>query len=228
MHKNSRLNLIFDCDGVLVDSEGISMEVELQYLSDLGLKYDLSEYKRKLFGLSAKDYTAHLKRDYLALGRGEFPDNVLKIIKSERWARYSGELKTFDGIRALLEGFDGEVAIASSSSVTSVKKKLKLTGLSNYFDGRIYSEDMVSSGKPAPDLIRFVVAQLKASPHECLLIEDSVNGVQAGVEAGVHVWGFTGGSHADEDLARELYAAGAEKVFSNFHDIGARLTQLID
>lgn len=215
--------LIFDCDGVLVDSEAISMAVDLEKLSHFGLNYSLDEYSSQLIGLNDHDYVSRLKRDYHTLGKGELPLNILEAMKRARWERYSLELRSFEGLPEILDVFDGKVAVATSSTADSTVHKLQLTGLYKYFQGRIYSTEEVSSGKPAPDIFQHIMRRMGLTPSQCLVIEDSVNGVNAALRAGIRVWGFTGGGHADKKLAERLESAGAEKVFSNYTELGYAL-----
>ena len=112
-------------------------------------------------------------------------------------------------------------AVASSSGIDGLHEKLKLTGLHHLFSPHIYSGQQVERGKPAPDLFLFAAARLDRAPEDCLVIEDSVNGIRAAVSAGMEAWGFTGGGHADADLEGRLIHAGAQKVVSNYDELGS-------
>ncbi len=217
--------IIFDCDGVLVDSEAIYIEVEQQYLSELGLNYDPAEYQTKFIGLPFDDFIAQLAADYQTLGKGAFPADAGDQIIAESKARVATELQPIEGILPLLQQLDANSAVASSSSISNLHWKLELTGLHGHFDPHIYSGEQVDLGKPAPDLFLHAAKHLNVEPENCIVVEDSVNGVRAGVAAGMNVWGFTGGGHADAGLRDRLMNAGAKETFSSFADMGeAHLT----
>lgn len=215
--------IIFDCDGVLVDSEIIYTAVERKHLSRLGLHYDSTAYQTRFVGLADDDYINKLASDYQARGKGLFPDEYAANVKAESAARIEAELQAIDGIKPLLQRLNASTAVASSSSVGALQKKLDLTGLHQYFSPHIYSGEQVQRGKPAPDLFLLAATRLGVTPENCVVVEDSVNGVSAGVAAGMKVWGFTGGGHADAGLQDRLMAAGAQKVFSSFQDMSSAL-----
>ncbi len=211
--------IIFDCDGVLVDSEIIYSSVERQYLADIGLHYETTEYQQRFLGLTYEDYLLQLQTDYQELNKGEFPQDFILAVKQECLKKFKTELVSFSGIKQMLKSFCGEIAVASSSSIELLYEKLKLTELFEYFDPHIYSGEEVEHGKPAPDLFLYTASKLDKSPYECLVIEDSVNGVKAAVAASMEVWGFVGGSHATENLHEQLIQAGANRIFSNYTDL---------
>lgn len=214
--------ILFDCDGVLVDSEVIYNQVELRRLSSIGLSYDPVVYKTRFTGLHGRDFIAEIKADYAALNKGDFPATFEQDMVEEMYRRIETELQAISGIHDLLDRHDGPRAVASSSALTRLKRKLQITGLMSFFDDHVYSGDQVENGKPAPDLFLHAASRLGVPPSSCLVLEDSVNGVRAGRAAGMTVWGFTGGGHADPDLKNRLAGAGASQVVSSFEDM-ARL-----
>ncbi len=216
------LAVIFDCDGVLVDSEGISIAVERKHLARIGLEYDLEDYLTRFVGLTDEDYYRELESDYGALFESDFPSDFAASVKSERWARYENELTSIEGVEEFLDHCDGAIAVASSSPVASLRRKLEITGLHSRFEPHIYSGEQVKRGKPAPDLFLFAASRLGHDPDTCRIIEDSVNGVRAGLAAGMEVWGFTGGEHADPGLHDRLKQVGAHEVFSSFPDMHSK------
>lgn len=211
--------IIFDCDGVLVDSEVIAIAVEREHLSGWGLVYDNQTYITRFVGLHNRDYHAALRVDAGERGirlPADFPD----IIQAAIWARFEKELRAIEGALDLAAGFDGPVAVASSSEEGKLHRKLEMTGLAEAFGPHVYSADRVANGKPAPDLFLHAAHQLGKDPASCLVIEDSENGVKAGRAAGMTVWGFTGGAHAEAGLADRLSGAGAHAVAGSFAEIG--------
>lgn len=215
--------LIFDCDGVLVDSEAIYQMVELACLAEVGLVYEHAEYTTRFTGLPEKAYIATLREEYDAHGLGPFPEALPETMNARSRARMKVELTAIAGADVFLSAHEGKRAVASSSGVRTLHWKLDHTDLADHFGTHVYSGDMVTHGKPAPDLFLFAAQKLGVAPAQCTVIEDSVNGVRAGVAAGMVVWGFTGGSHADEGLQNRLLDAGAHAVFASFAEMAGHL-----
>ena len=209
--------IIFDNDGVLVDSERIHVAVELELLKELGLDYSYGEYLSRFVGLSTPDFHAALSHDFEAKYDKPFPDTFSDDLHKRVWPRMEAELEPLPGISDLVERAGKPVAVASSASADRLNRKLVLTNLHDLFDPHIYSSQRVQNGKPAPDLFLFAAAQLGIPPQRCAVIEDSVNGVRAGRAAGMIVVGFIGGGHADERLGERLRDAGAHLISAR-HD----------
>ncbi len=215
--------ILFDCDGVLVDSEVIYIAVELDMLAQIGLVYDIEDYQSRFLGLSNGDYMRLLKTDCMARTNRDLPDDFERRLDAACRQRLLAELESMEGVEALLDTFTGSIAVASSSAPDLLHAKLHKTGLHARFDPHIYSGEEVSCGKPAPDLFLHAADRIGVAPERCLVIEDSVNGVSAGRAACMKVWGFIGGGHASEGLERQLREAGSEMVFAQFADLQSRL-----
>ncbi|WP_136659342.1 HAD-IA family hydrolase [Nitratireductor sp. XY-223] len=215
--------IIFDCDGVLVDSEVIYHEVEMEHLTRIGLEYEPVEYQRRFMGLNADDFLAELDRDHRARKDAPLPADFGTALREDSIARLRTELRIVDGIEAVIAGFVGPKAVATSSAPDTLEIKLEVTGLKRHFEPHIYHAAQVARGKPAPDLFLMAAQKLGAEPSGCLVIEDSVNGVKGGLAAGMTVWGFAGGGHADAGLAQRLREAGAHDVFFSHADLRASL-----
>ncbi|WP_282610643.1 HAD family phosphatase [Pelagibius sp. Alg239-R121] len=211
--------IIFDCDGVLVDSERIAIAVERDHLARIGLVYESADYLSRFVGLTNQDFYLALENDHRAIHNRPLPTDFFEKLKTACWARYESELTSFEGLLPLLDTLRGPVAVASSSSKPLLHRKLEITELHGRFDPHIYSGDEVARGKPSPDLFLLAAERIERDPAQCLVIEDSINGVRAAVAAGMEVWGFTGGGHADAGLSGRLKEAGARKVFSNYPDM---------
>jgi HAD superfamily hydrolase (TIGR01509 family) len=211
--------IIFDCDGVLINSEVIHISVERKHLAHIGLEYSDAEYQSRFVGLTNPDFYRELERDYASLSKGRLPSDIEASIRSESWARFETELVAIEGIHDLFDHLKGPTAVASSSSLRSLHQKLKMTDLFERFDPHIYSGEQVNKGKPAPDLFLLAADNLGMSPKDCIVVEDSINGVRAGLAAGMEVWGFTGGGHGDDGLHARLQHAGAHKVLSTFSEL---------
>ncbi|MGB3624828.1 MAG: HAD family hydrolase [Henriciella sp.] len=217
--------VIFDCDGVIIDSERIIVDTHLQLLGELGLAYPRDVHISRFMGIHNRDYHAALAADAKAQGL-DWPEDVPARLRARTWARYETELQPIEGVADFAGRLACPMAVASSSETASLDIKLRMTGLHDLFAPHIYSGDLVEHGKPAPDLFLHAARQLETDPTQCLVIEDSPNGVKAGRAAGMTVIGFTGGGHADAGLAARLDEAGAHIVSTSFEDVEARLAHL--
>jgi beta-phosphoglucomutase-like phosphatase (HAD superfamily) len=212
--------VIFDCDGVLVDSEVIALKVELEMLAEQGLTFERNDYVVRFMGLSTEAYHAAIDKEAKTrLGR----PIAETIRQSERLrAVMVAELTEVPGAIHAVKGLTLPKAIASSGSVGGLERKLKRTGLWDYFVPHIYGAEHVANAKPAPDLFLHAATALAIPPSDCLVLEDSVNGVVGARAAGMTVWGFLGGGHAHDGLGMRLLAAGAERLVRDWAE-AARL-----
>lgn len=218
--------VIFDCDGVLIDSETISQEVELEAMKRLGLLFDSHAYKARFQGLAVRDWSAALDVDHRAQRGLPLPDGFIQGLSAEITRRVLGDIRPIIGAVDAARAFGGLKAIASSSPRVELHGKVRGLGLWDVFNGHVYSGDDVAHGKPAPDLFLLAAEKLSAKPARCVVIEDSVNGVKAGVAAGMTVWGFVGGPHCMSDQGERLMGAGAVRVISHMTDVGKALRLL--
>lgn len=217
--------VIFDCDGVLIDSETIAHDVELEAMARLGLSFDSDKYKARFQGLAVRDWSAALNEDHQAqLGR-PLPDGFVEALSAEITRRVLADIRPIAGAVEAARAFAGLKAIASSSPKHELHGKIRGLGLWDDFDGHVYSGDDVERGKPAPDLFLLSAARLQVPAARCIVIEDSVNGVKAGLAAGMIVWGFTGGPHCLPDQAERLTGAGAVRVVTHMRDLATLLKQ---
>ncbi len=209
--------VIFDCDGVLVDSEIIAVEIETALLAEHGLHYEIPEFTARFMGMSDKAFYAALSEDSLAqLGRDLPPGFKARVDAGKRLLNEQ-KLAAIAGIEDAVARLALLKAVASSSEAHHLDYKLHKTGLWDYFAPHIYSADHVAHAKPAPDLFLHAAKALGVAPPECLVIEDSVNGVKAALAAGMRVWGFAGGGHMDAGGRARLTAAGAERVVHDWN-----------
>ena len=211
--------IIFDNDGVLVDSEAIHVAVERELLGEMGLHYDHATYMSRFVGLSNKDFHAALARDHEAQLGLPFPQDFRTRLDARVWPRMEVELLALPGIQDLVEHFSGAIAVASSAQVSRLTQKLELTGLRDLFSPHIFSSDHVANGKPAPDLFLHAAAQIKVAPKQCLVVEDSVNGIRAASAAGMLPVGFVGGGHVDEGHRARLEKAGAALIVASHAEL---------
>lgn len=207
--------LIFDCDGVLVDSEFIYLDVEMAFLRDLGVTVDWATYVREFMALGPTDW--RIKYAGLILRETGEPllDAGFEKLKAESRRRVAEELKPVEGAEAMLKSLTGPRCVASSTQLAFLHRKLDLVDFSRFFGNGIFSGDMVENGKPAPDLFLHAAKAMGHGNDDCIVIEDSANGVRGGKAAGHFVIGFTGGSHCRKGHDDTLFDAGADIVIDS-------------
>ena len=206
--------IIFDCDGVLVDSEVLSCRCLSEVLAGYGISLGLDQALDLFLGRSMTAVLDH----YKTIGRLD-PEQFSAELRAGVRAAFLSALCPIEGVSSVLEGLHTPHCVASSSDVDRVSLSLSLTGLASHFDGRLYTSQMVERGKPAPDLFLHVAERMQADPSRTLVIEDSISGVRAGKAAGMTVWGFVGGSHyQSRDGKAILCEAGADRVFGRMAD----------
>ena len=210
--------VIFDCDGVLVDSEVLAIRGERNALAEMGLDYAPEDFVRRFVGLHDGAFIEQLSADFRARLNVAPPDDFGdRIIDGRR-----REMKALTAVAGAGEALAAArkaaraVAVASSSRAHFLDAKLKRTNLHGFAAPHIYSADLVARGKPAPDIFLYTAQKLGAAPERCLVLEDSVNGVAAGVAAGMTVWGFLGGGHIFDGHAARLEEAGASATIDDF------------
>ena len=219
--------VIFDCDGVLVDSELIYKSSERQFLENVGLTYEPAEFFRRFMGRSEDSFFEEAGKDHHEKHGRPLPENFRPDLLANQKMRFETELQAIAGIDAILYAIPHVVrAVASSSPTASLDYKLAQTGLKHYFGDHIYSAQQVRFGKPEPDLFLFAAEKLGIAPEDCLVIEDSENGVLAGLAAGMQVVGFTGGGHCHDRHHQSLTATGAHKIAHNAGDLQALLLDI--
>jgi HAD superfamily hydrolase (TIGR01509 family) len=210
--------IIFDCDGVLVDSEVLSCRCLAQVLATHGIDLDVDQAMDLFLGRSTSAVFAHYQARGLAI-----PQQFSIALRAAVRVAFAAALRPIEGIGAVLDGLQIPFCVASSSDIDRVSFSLSLTGLASYFDGRLYTSQMVERGKPAPDLFLYAADRMQVAPYRTLVIEDSVSGVEAARAAGMTVWGFVGGSHyQSRDGDAMLVAAGADRVFARMTDFWPR------
>ena len=207
--------IVFDCDGVLVDSEVLSIKALTQVLNAAGIDIAYERVAR-YFGLKQADILLKISE--------ETGKDVGDALAAEIWPAtrviFERELQPMPGIIPFLERRPGvKRCVASSSSLERIHTSLGLTGLAPYFGDSVFSSTQVARGKPAPDLVLFAAASMGVDPADCFVIEDSRFGVQGALAAGMRPIGFTGGSHMEPHHAQVLKDAGAIVVAEDFEAV---------
>ncbi len=214
--------VIFDCDGVLVDSEVISCRTHAEMLTRHGYPISTEQVHDRFLGRSSRDARLEIERE---LGRA-FPDDLDVQLKAELYRSFAATLEAIPSIEQALAGVSHPVCVASSGSPERIRTSLTLVNLYHRFAPNIFSAAQVSNGKPAPDLFLFAAAQMQVAPDRCLVIEDSVPGVIAARAADMTVLGFHGGSHCRPATATTLRAAGATATFDDMRQLPALIDQI--
>ena len=223
--------ILFDCDGVLVDSEVVGLEDSAAFLSSRGFDWATEDLIRRFTGMRQDAFAAGLREAYdrEVLGRPsteeEFAALIEGVIDARRASRH--EMRLVDGAAASVEAAaasGARLAVASSSAQHFLDDKIDRYGLRGAFGTHVYSADHVAHGKPAPDIFLFAAGKLGTAPTDCLVIEDSAHGVAAGVAAGCAVWGFLGGGHVLDGHAELLTHAGAERLVADHAELADLFT----
>lgn len=210
--------VIFDCDGVLVDSEPLSLEAFENVYAREGMVLPAGTVAQGI-GMKQADIINLIEN----LTGHRLPDTAEPSIWPETRALFAEKLVATTDIAGFLDQVSAARCVASSSSPERLKFSLGVTKLDRYFGDAVFSSSMVKRGKPAPDLFLFAADKMGIDPSRCVVIEDSPYGVEGAVAAGMVALGFTGGSHTYVGHAEKLSASGAEAVYDNWTDIAARV-----
>ncbi|MBN2741629.1 MAG: HAD family hydrolase [Rhodobacteraceae bacterium] len=182
---------IFDCDGVLIDSEIISARMLISELAALGVEINLDYVTRHFLGRS---YPTVMNQIRIEFGL-DLPQDFEAKYRARLLAAFETDLQVMPGVTDVLDQIKVPWCVATSSSPPRVNRSLEIVGLAQRAAGRIFTASEVAQGKPAPDLFLHAARQMGVDPTRCLVIEDSLTGIRAGLAAGMKVWRFTGASH---------------------------------
>jgi len=216
--------VIFDCDGVLVDSEVISCRVHAETLTRHGYPITAEEVRARFLGRSARDANAEIERE---LGR-PLPAAYDPERRAALLAALAESTEAIPHIHAALDAIAAPVCVASSGTHDKIFTTLTRAGLYGRFAPHVFSAFQVKAGKPAPDLFLFAAAEMATAPRRCVVVEDSPSGVIAGRAAGMTVIGFTGGSHCRVGDAARLRDAGACLVINDMRALSQAIAQSLD
>jgi HAD superfamily hydrolase (TIGR01509 family) len=204
--------IIFDCDGVLVDSEPIAMRVLLDTLSQNGLSVSPEVAYPRFLGKSLVAISDLIMEEFGI----ELTRIALDAMRVRLYEAFRIELKAVEGVEAAVQALQIPFCVASSSELERIRLSLKITGLLRYFEPFIYSAAMVAAGKPAPDLFLYAAEKMRTAPEHCLVIEDSAAGIESALRAGMHVCAFLGGSHASHPAhLSSIRTLGSVRIFSD-------------
>jgi HAD superfamily hydrolase (TIGR01509 family) len=212
-HRDSGL-VIFDCDGVLVDSELLAARGYSAVLGEVGLEIPAGVMEGAI-GLKQADIFARIEA---AVGR-PIPAEVAERLWLRTREIFEAELESTAGLRDFLDRLTFPACVASSSHLERIRLSLRLTGLERYFGDAVFSTHMVARGKPAPDIFLYAARQMGVDPARCVVIEDSGPGVRGAVAAGMRAIGFLGGAHIRDGHSEMLREAGADFLAASWTDV---------
>jgi HAD superfamily hydrolase (TIGR01509 family) len=207
--------IIFDCDGVLIDSEHIAARIESRAANSLGHPISEEEILEEFVGRPSRFIWEKVAAE---LGK-DLPPDFLSNHKVEMARAFEKELEPITGISAALEILPFAKCVASSTEKSKLIINLMTTKLFGYFGDNVFSASQVERAKPFPDLFLFAAKSMGFAPKECLVIEDSVAGVSAARSANMTVIGFLGGSHIKSGHGEKLIACGAKAVFNTMDEL---------
>lgn len=215
-NQTNRLALvIFDCDGVLIDSEILAARVHAAAFAAIGHDISVADLLRRFTGVPDAEMYVMLQQEWGCI----LPANFDARAKEGVTAAYQRELQAIEGVHDAVAAIDFPVCVASSSSPAKLRFGLTLVGLHDRFAPNIFSASQVRRGKPAPDIFLFAAEQMRTDPADCLVIEDSVAGVKAARAASMPVLGFVGASHCLTGHGDRLIEEGAFAVIQHMSEL---------
>ena len=200
----------------------MSCRIDAEFLTEIGIPYTTDEIAQQFLGVSLKTMIARIEAERDC----KLPDDFSERLNSILFARFETDLKPIEGVREAILSLPYPRCVASSSVPERIALSLRVTGLSDLFDD-IFSSTQVPRGKPAPDLFLHAASSMNARPEDCVVIEDSVAGVQAALAAGMRVIGFAGGGHCGPDHTEKLRQAGAPVVIERMADLKSTVQDMI-
>jgi HAD superfamily hydrolase (TIGR01509 family) len=208
-------HVIFDCDGVLLDSEKISMDVDIALLAENGIDFTEAEMHRRFVGTTFESMIADIEAEFGKTLPRDLSDRKDVLMLD----RYRVGLKTVPGVIPLLQQLDLPKSIGTNGPRARAIEALRMVGLEPFFGDRLTTYEDVKYGKPAPDIYQLAAFRAGFAPDKCVVIEDSVTGVTAAMAAGCHVIGFTGVAHDPGSKAKALKELGVLQVVNSMEEL---------
>jgi HAD superfamily hydrolase (TIGR01509 family) len=205
-------HILFDNDGTLVDTEILAVQAFIDALAAQGHHFDLAYFCTRFTGHLERDIMAILARDH---GVPPPEPSFFEALRDEHHRRFEAELKAIVGMDTVLSQLKPSKSMVSNASARHVTYCLNKTGLGQYIDGPIFSAEQVVRPKPDPDVYLYALEQLGATPHEVIVVEDSIPGVTAAKNAGLVVVGFLGAAHIGDGHAEKLKEQGADYLIND-------------
>ncbi len=214
--------VIFDCNGVLVDSEPIASAVLADAFKRVGVLLTADDITRHFHGRRSADIFAIVEK----ATRRRLPPGFAASVADETLRRFRAELRPIPHVAHALSWLRGPKAVASSSPIERIRTSLEVTDLLRFFDTRLFSASFVAASKPAPDLFLLAAHRTGVDPAQCIVVEDSAVGIAAAAAAGMAPIGFIGGAHGGGELVRELMTAGARTVIADIRALKGAVIEL--
>jgi HAD superfamily hydrolase (TIGR01509 family) len=214
--------VVFDCDGVLIDSEPIVNRAHAETLALCGYAIGEKMLLERFCGVSDADMLAAIAREWDRPLPEDYQSRVAALLEEE----YRRSLRPIPGIHEALAGLALPVCVASSGTPERIRLGLEVAGLLDRFDPHLFSATMVARGKPAPDLFLHAAERMGAAPQRSVVIEDSLAGVAAARAAGMTALGFCGSSHCRPGHGERLRAGGAGLVLRDMRELPAAIERL--
>jgi HAD superfamily hydrolase (TIGR01509 family) len=214
--------IIFDCNGVLVDSEQIAASVAAEEFNRIGIPLTPELIARYFFGRRPADMFASVE----TVTRRKLPEDFVDGVAAATIKRIRTDLRAMPHVAHALTWLRGQKCVASSSPRDRIRASLRTAGLARFFELDLFSASDVPNGKPAPDLFLYAAGRMGVAPSECIVIEDSPAGVTAAAAAGMTPIGFVGGSHAGPGLGEQLMDAGARSIVADMRHLKSAIIAL--
>jgi HAD superfamily hydrolase (TIGR01509 family) len=214
--------VIFDCNGVLVDSEPIAAAVAAEEFMRAGFPLTPDIVARYFTGRRSADMFAAVE----AATQKKLPANFSSLVAAATLRRFRAELRPMPHMAYALTWLRGPKCVASSSTIDRMRVSLETTDLLRFFEPHLFSASDVAKGKPAPDLLLHAAAKMRVSPADCIVVEDSAAGVAAAYAAGMTPIGFVGGAHAEAGTGDNLMAAGARSIIADMRSLKSTIIAL--
>jgi HAD superfamily hydrolase (TIGR01509 family) len=214
--------IIFDCNGVLVDSERIAAAVAAEHFTRAGIPLTAQSVLHHFFGRRPADMVAAVEAHIQRKLPAAFP----ATLAAETLKRFRTELTAIPHAAHALTWLRGPKCVASSSAMDRIRASLEITGLARFFNQNLFSASDVPRGKPSPDLFQLAARRMRVSVAECIVVEDSPAGISAAAAAGMTPIGFVGGSHAAPQLGEALIAAGARTILADMRQLKSTIVAL--
>lgn len=213
--------LIFDCDGVLVETEWLATQTEWEAIQQLGYSISFDDYLHITLGRHFEEVNSLLKKADISL-----PPHFWDEMQIKQKALFDQKLIAVDGVSNTLASLPHPKCVASGSSMQRLHYTLGLTNLLPHFQTQVFSTDLVKRKKPFPDVYLYAAEKMGAAREECLVIEDSLVGVEGALAAGMTVLAFSGGKHITDSMRKKLHISGAHHVFNHMRDLPALVAKI--
>ena len=214
--------IIFDCNGVLVDSEPIAAAVAAEHFARAGIPLTPQAILGHFFGRRPADMVAAVE----AQTKRKLPSNFIPTLAAATLDRFQIDLRAMPHAAHALTWLRGPKCVASSSPMNRIQTSLEITDLARFFDRHLFSASDIPRGKPAPDLFLQAAQQMRVRPSECIVVEDSPAGVSAARAAGMTTIGFVGSAYAPPDFGRQLITAGAKMIVADMRQLKSTVLAL--